>query len=420
MDGPIVVPLDGSPLAEHALGLAISLARRERLAVHLVRVHLRLPEGEYPAFNEVDEQIRGTERAYLTKMARVVAERTGGAVYTALLEEPIAGSIEAYARGHRAALIVATTHGRGGLSRMWLGSVVDQLVRIEGIPVITMRPDEGPPDIARTQGFRHVLVALDGSVHAETVLPPAIAIGGLRDVRYTLVQVVRATSAVTAIPGPWAPTLVVPVAELVEQMAHRAEAYLRAIAERLRGWGVEDVRTMVAVDDRPAAALLRCISSYKADLVAMSTHGRGTSRLVVGSVADKVLRAAGRPVLLVRPLAEVKTRKGAGKRGARSKRETGSPGGGQGRRDIVGESAVYAMSAGGTPGGHAEVRTMAAWGQGDRGAAGAEDSGGSELLMYHGQLVGGTTAGPSGEPTIDIHGGAPSRRAQPDEGRDDR
>ena len=58
---------------------------------------------------------------------------------------------------------------------------------------------------------------------------------------------------------------------------------------------------MVVVDDHPANALLRCVSTYKTDLIAMATHGRGASRLVVGSVADKVLRGAGRPVLLVRP-----------------------------------------------------------------------------------------------------------------------
>lgn len=90
---------------------------------------------------------------------------------------------------------------------------------------------------------------------------------------------------------------------------------------------------------------------------------------------------------------------------AKARRESGAPGGGQGRRDVVGESRVYPVSGGPTPGGDAEVRTMAAWGQGKRGAAGYEDSGGSELVLRGGQLLGGLTAGPSGEPTMDIHGG---------------
>ena len=85
--------------------------------------------------------------------------------------------------------------------------------------------------------------------------------------------------------------------------------------------------------------------------------------------------------------------------------ESGNPGGGKGRRDEVGPTGVYPMSAGIPPGRHLEIRTPAAWGQGERGAEGYNDSGGSELVMRDGQLLGGLTAGPSGEPTIDIHGG---------------
>ena len=85
--------------------------------------------------------------------------------------------------------------------------------------------------------------------------------------------------------------------------------------------------------------------------------------------------------------------------------ESGEPGGGAGRRDEVGPTGVYPMSAGIPEGKHPELRTPAAWGQGDRGAAGYDDAGGSELVMRDGHVLGGTTAGPNGEPTIDIHGG---------------
>lgn len=91
--------------------------------------------------------------------------------------------------------------------------------------------------------------------------------------------------------------------------------------------------------------------------------------------------------------------------GEEQRRESGLPGGGAGRRDEVGPTGVYPMSGGIPEGKHPELRTPAAWGQGDRGAEGYEDSGGSELYMHEGQLLGGLTAGPGGEPTIDIHGG---------------
>jgi hypothetical protein len=78
------------------------------------------------------------------------------------------------------------------------------------------------------------------------------------------------------------------------------------------------------------------------------------------------------------------------------------------------------MSGGIPEGKHLEIRTPASWGQGDRGAAGYEDSGGSELVWRDGQLLGGLTSGPSGEPTIDIHGGdrPPARQDTAQEGRD--
>jgi hypothetical protein len=88
-----------------------------------------------------------------------------------------------------------------------------------------------------------------------------------------------------------------------------------------------------------------------------------------------------------------------------SQRESGQPGGGAGRRGEVGPTGVYPMSAGIPPGKHPEIRNPASWGQGDRGAEGYNDSGGSELVWRDGQLLGGLTSGPDGRPTIDIHGG---------------
>ncbi len=87
----------------------------------------------------------------------------------------------------------------------------------------------------------------------------------------------------------------------------------------------------------------------------------------------------------------------------RRKDDSGRPGGGAGRKDEVGGSGVYPMSGHNAPK-DAEIRNPASWGQGERGAAGYEDSGGSELTMRDGQLLGGLTSGPDGRPEMDIHG----------------
>ena len=104
-------------------------------------------------------------------------------------------------------------------------------------------------------------------------------------------------------------------------------------------------------------------------------------------------------------VAEDSDREPREQRERREQRESGEPGGGTGRRDEVGPTGVYPMSGGIPEGKHPEIRTPAAWGQGERGPDGYNDSGGSELVMHNGELLGGLTAGPGGEPTIDIHGG---------------
>jgi hypothetical protein len=103
-----------------------------------------------------------------------------------------------------------------------------------------------------------------------------------------------------------------------------------------------------------------------------------------------------------------------------ARRECGAPGGGAGRRDVVEPSGVYPMSGGIPPNKHLEIRTPASWGQGKRGAEGYNDAGGSELVWREGQLLGGLTAGPGGEPTIDIHGGdRPPTQPEPRRDGDD-
>lgn len=140
------------------------------------------------------------------------------------------------------------------------------------------------------------------------------------------------------------------------------------------------VRRVVVVDG--AGCCVGIIA--QADLARAAERGRDVSEKEVARVVERISEQTYAP-----------------------RRESGSPGGGQGRRDVVGRSGVYPMSASERPSGDAEVRGQMAWGQGDRGAAGYEDAGGSELTMRDGQLLGGTTAGPGGEPTIDIHGETP-------------
>lgn len=106
---------------------------------------------------------------------------------------------------------------------------------------------------------------------------------------------------------------------------------------------------------------------------------------------------------------------------ALAQRESGQPGGGAGRRDDVGRTGVYPISGEERPGGDAKMRPLGEWAGGDRGIAGYQDSGGSDLVMRDGILLGGLTSDASGRPTIDIHSAylegreaLESERARPD------
>jgi nucleotide-binding universal stress UspA family protein len=178
-----LVPLDGSDFAEQALPLAFGIARRAAAALHLVRVHV--PSAAlYPVMpmesmgTDRDQPLAEAERSYLDGVARRLAATTAAPVTSALVHGPVVDGILEQARSQAADLILMTTHGLGPLSRFWLGSVADELVRRSSVPVLLVRPQEPPPDLTSEVGPHRILIPLDGSPLAERVVEPAIALGG--------------------------------------------------------------------------------------------------------------------------------------------------------------------------------------------------------------------------------------------------
>ncbi len=301
----ILVPLDGSSFGEHALPSALTLARRAGAALHLVHVH------QPPAFPDqmlitaagVDEQLRREERSYLE---RLVGRLRGSdvPVQGTLLEGDLLPALEDHVRAAQADLIVMTTHGRGPLSRFWLGSLTDHLVRSAPVPLLLIRPHERPADLNETFALRQILIPLDGSPIAEQALEPARTLAEVMQARCTLVRVIATAPvnedlAAQTLSG-LSHAAFERLKEAHDQARHKALEYLEQAAARLRQRGVH-VLCCVAESDQPAAKLLQQIHAQDADLVALATHGRaGVSRLVLGSVADKLVRGAAVPVLIRR------------------------------------------------------------------------------------------------------------------------
>lgn len=309
----ILVPLDGSPFGEQALPTALGLARRMEATIDLVLVQepLVIPESVQLTLARdprIREELRSAGVSYLEMIGGRVRRETGVDAAETLLEGPVVETLASYIAASGPRLVVMSTHGRGGISRAWLGSVADALVRRVSAPVLLVRPSDGvvhwqgATPLDPGTGFTRIVVPLDGSPLAEEALDEALDLAQGPGAELTLLQV---------LPPPVTylrPTFTADIStELLADMETDAERYLERIAARVLRPGLT-VRTRVLVDANAARGILAFAMSGSADLMVMTTHARrGVARLVIGSVADKVVRGSAMPVMLLRPRAMVRS-----------------------------------------------------------------------------------------------------------------
>lgn len=296
----ILVPLDGSPFAEHAIGTASRMARASGARIELVRVH-RTYAFDLGDDSHWDETTRRDEMEYLARTAATAAARADLRVDTAVLDGPIAEAICEHAQELPAPLITLSTHGRTGFSRAWLGSVADAVVRHAASPVLLLRSaEDGPPRDDVT--IRELIVALDGSGFSEQILPHALSFAECARARLLLLRIVEPITVPVAEYAPSFAAAAQAMSETTQVLVSRAEEYVSGVAARARHDHPElDIRADVRVSGSAARAIIDVASERHADMIALATHGRGMSRLLLGSVADKVLRGGPGAVLLVRP-----------------------------------------------------------------------------------------------------------------------
>lgn len=305
----ILVPLDGSPFGEQALPLGAAIARRAGAHLELVHVLTPLPivypEAILGADTSLDASYRARQQEYLAGAARRIQARASATTAT-LLSGEVALAVQHHAETTDANLVVMTTHGRGALGRFWLGSTADQLLRRLRTPLLLVRPHEGAINWDDEPALGHVLLPLDGTEVAEQMIEPAANLAQLMNADVTLLRVVRPVLPVSvpsepASVGAGAQMLLEHVRAAHEELCSQARGYLEGVAQRLRQRGLK-VATKIEAHEQPARAILEIARPPAIDLVALGTHGRGgLSRLLLGSVADKVVRAAEVPVLVRRP-----------------------------------------------------------------------------------------------------------------------
>ncbi len=295
MNRLILVPLDGSTLSEQAVPRAAHLARALGGSLHLVRVHI--PVLSYATAESavaipdpaLDEKVRQSAEQWLVrKAAELKATHKLDVTFELRVGAP-AEEVVAAAKERHADYIVCTTHGHGGWAPQWLGSVADAIVRRSACPVLAMSENsvDAPLELKR------ILVPLDGSETSAAILPFVREIASITDATVDLFRVVS---------PPWVGDVLNALQTTqidrfgIDPTADMAKIELDRVARDLVAAGVHATST-VEVATNPTRAILDRIAATGPDLVAMSNHGRGLSRLFMGSVADKVLRGGGRPVL---------------------------------------------------------------------------------------------------------------------------
>jgi nucleotide-binding universal stress UspA family protein len=292
----LLVPLDGSKLAEAALPVAASLAQGLQVSVTL----LHIVEKDPPRAVHGDAHLTNPDEAlaYLEEVARrafapgIVVERH---VHTAQVGD-VARSIVDHGQELAPELVVMCTHGRGGLRGLLVGSIAQQVVGQGAIPVLLI------PAAAswRPGSFvcRRLLVALEGSSAHDEALQPAAELARALQATLHLLVVVPTLSTLAwdqAAPGKLAPGT---MSTLLELEAQRAEDHIRQHEEALRAQGVQ-VTVEVRRGD-PSAAIVKAARRAEADLIVMGTHGRrGVDAIWAGSVTPKVSARSHLPLLLV-------------------------------------------------------------------------------------------------------------------------
>lgn len=292
----ILVPLDGSSFGEYALPMALAIAHQAHATIQLIHVIPPPPTilAEEPPLGDADAEERTHVSEYLNTLATSLSQRWEVPIDVTVCTGIIAEQLTEYARNSPTDLVVMTTHGRGPLSRLFLGSVARELIRTLTVPVLLIRPSELPIDLLETvheQPFQRVVIPLDGSALAEEALEPAIALGTAMNAEYVLLRALD--------PPALAYNLTIYNSALITQEQDEAHAYLEATAQALRARGLR-VKTVVMIGE-PAVSILGYLHKHGGDVLAMTTHGRsGVPAFLFGSVAEQVVHSAGVAVLLQR------------------------------------------------------------------------------------------------------------------------
>lgn len=298
----LLVPLDGSHMAEAAIEAARAVAAAYHAEVVLLHV---LERGARPTIHSERHLTAAADaREYLEGIARRLRSE-GIQVDTHVhdaLEDDLARSVVQHAEEYRPDLVVLCAHGRGGFRQMLYGRVAQQVLQRGTYPVLLIQP---LPERPETTPFapKAILVPVDEGHDAAPAIRSASRMAHAFGATVHLALVVP---TMNTLPGEQASSgLLLPATtrELLELSQQASHDYLEKIAEPLREEGIT-VHTIV-LRGETVGAVLGCVAEVNANLLVMSSHGKaGLSAILSGSVGQRITAQATCPLLLVRTPAQ--------------------------------------------------------------------------------------------------------------------
>lgn len=302
----ILVPLDGSPLAEEVLPYVKQLSVALKAKIKLIHIVEPLPREikDTVRVNQVLATRTAKKRAqnYLDAVSGYFkASDTKLVVSTTIGEgNPVEG-ILSESKKEQGTLVAMTKYGQSATAGWLLGSVAEKVLRESQGPILLVRPNQRSV-VPFEPPMKHIIVPLDQSPNSEQVFPAAIDLANAAKLKVTFVRVTPwiadyykwGNSASDDFSG-------APAVQLFKQMDEEAMKYLNGVASKYRNGGLKEAKVRLFHGDA-ASAIIELANETPGSFIAMTTRGLSSiSRNVLGSVTDRVVRNSIRPVLVIRP-----------------------------------------------------------------------------------------------------------------------
>jgi nucleotide-binding universal stress UspA family protein len=284
----ILCPVDFFPASDAAASYAAGLAANYDATVHYLHVMTPMPAGTYEYMIDTTDIVKSLEESSMREMKEILARAraAGTDAETELRVGDVYDEIKRTIEIERLDLIVMGTHGRRGVERWFMGSTTEKLLRHSPVPLVTISASgeksfNGPR-------FRRILVTTDFSEGTADALAYAFSVAQENESEVTLLHVVHDISA--DLSGKYRDSLLDGVRKQLDEMVP-AEA---------RNWCNIVTRVETGV---PYRIILRTVEEERPDLLVMNIHGKGMlDRALLGSTAERVVRAASCPVMMIPPL----------------------------------------------------------------------------------------------------------------------